>query len=189
LLLRNITCFSCHEHGHVAANCKNKKIKTIQQNMQQTRRYYPTRKQRRTPATRYINSFYCYYYMCHEFGHKVVECKVYMKKNMNAKRNTSFSLIFGHTRCFVYNNLRHKAKDCKLPYILKTTRQKIEATSRRENYERNGNKRKQSTKVWKRKRKEQLVTSMPQRRHHGFRGSFSKKQGNHPMSVKITTTS
>lgn len=55
--------FSCHEHGHVAIDCKNKKINTIQQNMQQTRRYYPASKQRKIPTTRYIHSFYGYCYM------------------------------------------------------------------------------------------------------------------------------
>ena len=35
------------------------------------------------------------------FGHKVIERRLCIKKNLNARRNTSLSLFHCHTRCFV----------------------------------------------------------------------------------------
>lgn len=66
---------------------------------------------------------------------------------MNSRRNTSFPTFLGHTRCYVCDNFRHKAKDCKLPYTLKSSRQKMEKTPSRLNNEGNADNNRQSTKV------------------------------------------
>ena len=55
--MKNITCFSCHKPGHIAAHCKTRHINFNQQKMQQMRRTPQARKWKRQSFTKYKNHF------------------------------------------------------------------------------------------------------------------------------------
>ena len=71
-------------------------------------------------------------------------------------------MYFDKIRCYVCLKLGHKAKDCKLPYTLKKSRQMMESNQIKQNYEseRSAEILKNLNNVWKEKRKGELVTSI-----------------------------
>ena len=131
--MKNITCFSCHKPGHIAAHCKTRHINFSQQKMQQMRRTPQANKWKGQPLTRYINHFHGYCYACNNFGHKLVECKLCSKGSI--KYYTSAQTYLGKIICYVCLKLGHKEKDCKLPYTLKDSRQMMESNQIRQNCE------------------------------------------------------
>ena len=158
--MKNSTCFSCHKQGHNAKYCKTKPIQSNQQRMQQKRRIPQESKGKEQSFTRYTNHFHGYCYACNNFGHKIVDCKMYSRRG--TKYYTSAQMCFDKIKCYVCLKLGHKAKDCKLPYILKNSRQMIEIKQIKQNYEskRSADIMKNPNKVWKEKRKGELVTSI-----------------------------
>jgi len=75
------------------------------------------------------------------------------------RRHTPFPPCLGKIRFYLCINLAHKANDCKVPYALNNSRNIMKQNQSTPNYESkinaHNNKRK-PTKVWKRKKKEQL---------------------------------
>ena len=55
--MKNITCFSCHKPGHIAAHCKTRHINFNQQRMQQMRRLPQAKKMERTTTHQVHKSF------------------------------------------------------------------------------------------------------------------------------------
>ena len=83
---------------------------------------------------------------------------------MYSRRGTNYytlaQMYFDKIRCYVCLKLGHKAKDCKLPYILNNSRQMMETRKSKQNYESkiSENIMKNPNKVWKEKRKWEHVT-------------------------------
>ena len=71
-------------------------------------------------------------------------------------------MYFDKIRSYVCLKLGHKAKDCKLPYILKNSRQMMETKQIKQNYEfkRSADIMKNPNKVWKEKKKGEPIISI-----------------------------
>ena len=156
----SITCFSCHEPGHIAAQCKTRPINFNQQKMQQMRRIPQANKWKRQSFPRYTNHFHGYCYACNEFWHKYVECKLCPKRRI--KYYTSAQMYFDKIRCYVCLKLGHKEKDYKLPYTLKNSRQMMKSNPIKQNYEskRSADILKNPNIVWKEKRNQEPISSI-----------------------------
>ena len=108
--MRNVKCFKCKKFGQILANSRNNKINNFKKN-NQPKKEYP---QRLAPLVfRYKNLFYGYCFLCNDFGHKNVDCRTYGVRSRNEinKRYANFLTFHGHIRCYIYDNLGHKAKD------------------------------------------------------------------------------
>ena len=110
--------------------------------------------------TRYTNHFHGYCYACNNFGHKLVDCKLYSKRGI--KYYTSSQTYLGKVRFYVFLKLGHKEKDYKLPYILNNSRQMMKSNPIKQNYEseRSADIMMNPNRVWKEKRKGEPVTSI-----------------------------
>ena len=75
------------------------------------------------------------------------------------KYYTSAQTYLGKVRCYVCLKLGHKAKDCKLPYTLKNSRQVMESKQIYES-KRSANIMTNPNKVWKEKRKGEPIISI-----------------------------
>lgn len=137
LLMNSVECYFCNNFRYIALDCKSHQIKVYRQNMQRRCKYPQVRNQgrslpsRRPFYIRYKNCFYGYCYSCKAFGHKLIDCKPYAKKNRNAlyvkgnsyvdnsiRRHESFPPFLGQIRCYKCDNLGHMTKDCKFPSSL-----------------------------------------------------------------------
>ena len=78
------------------------------------------------------------------------------------KYYTSAQIYFDKIRCYICLKLGHKAKDCKLPYILNNSRHMMESKQTNQNYESKGRAviMKNPNKVWKEKRKGEPIISI-----------------------------
>ena len=158
--MKNSTCFPCHKPGHNAAYCKTKPIQSNQQRMQQKRGTPQASKWTRQSFTRYTNHFHGYCYACNNFGHKIVDCKMYSRRGKNYY--TSAQMYFDKIGCYLCLKLGQKENDCKMPYILKNSRQMMVTKQIKQNYEfkRSANIMKNPNKVWKEKRKGKPIISI-----------------------------
>ena len=118
--MRSITCFACHEHGHIVAYYKIKKIHSNQQKMQQMNILPQTTLSARE---RYYFHGYCFY--CKGFGHKAMECKAYIDRfnygnSRGINKNDGFTHVqnlFRNTiKCFRFHKNGHKSNECPLKY-------------------------------------------------------------------------
>jgi len=136
--LKYVKLFYWYSLGQVWLGCKSSQIKSLQQKVQQTKKYHWENKQirpchiRRIYTIKYIIPFYDYCYLWNYFGHKVIDCKIYANKSKTivyAKENSfvdngirRYKLIspfFGHTRCYVCENLGHMDKYWNISCTLK----------------------------------------------------------------------
>ena len=78
------------------------------------------------------------------------------------KYYTSAQIYFDKIRCYICLKLGHKAKDCKFPYALKSSRQMKESNQIKQNYEpkRSAKIMKNPNKLWKEKRKGEPIISI-----------------------------
>ena len=78
------------------------------------------------------------------------------------KYYTSAQMHLGQIRCYVCLKRCHKAKDCKLPYILKNSRQMMKSNPIKQNYEseRSADIMMNPNRVWKEKRKGEPIISI-----------------------------
>ena len=85
-----------------------------------------------------------------------------MYSRRGIKYYTSAQMHLGQIRCYVCLKRGHKAKDCKLPYILKNSRQMMKSNPIKQNYEfkRSADIMKNLNKVWKEKRKGEPTISI-----------------------------
>ena len=78
------------------------------------------------------------------------------------KYYASTQIYFDKIRCYICLKLGHKAKDYKLPYILKNSRQMMKSNPIKQNYEseRSADIMMNPNKVWKEKRKGEPIISI-----------------------------
>lgn len=75
-------------------------------------------------VSRYKNSFYGYCYLCKDFGHKYVDCRVHGTRRSNQIniKSESFPPFLRHIKCYFCDNIVHVAKNCKLSLALLESR-------------------------------------------------------------------
>ena len=83
---------------------------------------------RRPPLDRYTNTFLGYCYNCYKFGHKAIDCRTPVRRNVIRKdypsartmsqTKNSLSLLSHEEECFKCNNFGHTAANCRLKQFI-----------------------------------------------------------------------
>ena len=99
-------CYNSGVHGHIDQLSHQKEQK-------KEKPHQASRK--RSPPNRNNSLLYCYFSSSSDFGHRAIDYMGHARNiNWFNKRYQHIPHFLGHIRCFVCDNVGHKAKDCKL---------------------------------------------------------------------------
>ena len=120
-------CYNCGVHGSMVASCKNGEIKLSHQKEQPKEKKSQVCMQRKSPSFWYNSPFYGYCFACNDSGHRAIDDRAHARnKNEINRRYQVIPQFLGHIRCFLCENVGHKAKDYKIPMCYRRSNQKQE---------------------------------------------------------------
>lgn len=164
---RTNKCYNCGAHGHITTMCSNDEIKISHQNDHPNEKPREACMQRNCPSFWYNSPFYGYFFSCNDFGHRDIDCRAHERNKIWFNtRCQAIPQFLGHIRCFLCDDVGHKAKDWKLPMCYKWSIQK------KENMQGQPHKKKKDQNMKFCWRKEKQGSPTKNWGTHGLRGSI-----------------